>query len=109
MSLTSPLSVEQADPLSSSEAVQQTALPICEECGKVFPTQRSLASHMKSHAKPVQCPRCLEMVKYLSPHMRSRHGPDQQERAALDAVTALVEENQRLRRRVAELERAIGL
>ena len=90
----------------SHDSDDSMLIHVCEEpgCGQVFDTNRSLASHMKRHRTPSMCPECGQKVRYLGPHLRSKHGPDEKEHAALSALQALIEENRSLRQQVTELK-----
>ncbi len=92
----------------ADELVEQDALPICPEpgCGESFTTHRGLASHMKKHARPVECPYCNREVRYLGPHLIKDHPEQGKDDQLVEGVRELVNENVRLRARIAELEAA---
>lgn len=86
------------------------ALPICEfpGCGKVFDTARGLASHLKSHAESVECPKCGKTVRYLVPHLRTVHDlHDDAESALIEALRGLIDEVRELRKENRELRAQI--
>ena len=45
----------------------------CSECGKGFPTQSKLSTHMKIHQESSPCPECGAVVKNLRTHMIHKH------------------------------------
>lgn len=89
--------------MAELSGMQQAELPICEVCepARVFDTHRGLASHMKKHQDSVQCPFCRRPVRYLEPHLRKEHADPGRGREIIDAVVALVEENETLTAEVA--------
>jgi hypothetical protein len=88
-------------------AEAQTALPICEECGRAFSSPRGLAAHLKVHDAPVICPRCGQSVRYLVPHLRNEHPLSERDEQLLDGLKGLIERNRTLEDRVKALERHI--
>lgn len=86
-------------PVTDGPVVDQDALPICPEpgCGQSFESHRGLASHMKKHAAPVECPNCHRLVRYLAPHL-AEHERDDDGAIALKSVADLVDEVRRLRK-----------
>lgn len=76
----------------------------CPECGDVFSSLRSRASHLKVHNNSVKCPICNKAQRYLGPHIQKTHQDDPL--VALETmISALVEEVRNLRVENAQLRK----